>query len=124
MDKMLCIVKYILLLLTLASSFAIGSDVTITEGLYLRYEDGEYTSAFIPCREKNAIWNVEGGPGFDELVSFYNSSEKDNYGQLHVVLIVRYEEIDKIKFPNSHYSVTIEVMEVLKDSSAKSCSNT
>lgn len=108
---------FCLLLIPLTS--AAGDRLEIS-GKYLRYEGGEYESAFIPCG-KNEVWSLNGGAAYDELVQTYRTSTTNKYGELLITLQLTVTTINKSQFPNSHYAATATVDRIVKNDHLKDC---
>lgn len=106
-----------LLLIPLTSA---AGDRLEVSGKYLRYEGGEYESAFIPCAG-NEVWSLNGGVAYSELVQKYRASAANKYGELLVTLQVTVTAIDKRKYPNSHYAATATVDRIVETGNLKDC---
>ena len=106
-------------ILLLVSTTAAASESVEIPGTYLRYEGAEYESALLPCNS-DEVWWLEGGAAFDDLIEIYQSSVKNEYGEILVSLRLSVTRTDRTKYPNSHYDASATVDSVLSTSSNKS----
>jgi hypothetical protein len=107
--------------LLFAALLLASSDSQPLVGKYIRYEEAEYESAFIPCGSEE-VWPIEGGPAFTELVEGYNKAPKNQYGEVMVALYLKLTPIDKNKYPQSHYAGIATVANVVSIGADVTCS--
>jgi hypothetical protein len=110
--------KLLPLILLLAS--ATSEAKTVVSGIYFRIEDAEYESAFIPCGSKE-IWWIEGGTAYGDLLKKYQVSSKEPDAELVVTLLLTVTQVDKRRFPNSHYAASATVDRIVQIGSSKAC---
>ena len=97
-----------------------AKDTIEISGEYLRYEGGEYESAFIPCA-KNEVWSLNGGAAYSELVQKSRASPTNKYGETFFTLQLTVTPIDKQEYPNSHYAATATVESIVENGKLKDC---
>ena len=79
-------------------------------GAFIHYEGAEYESAFIPF-ETEEVWGILGGPNQQQLVARAMATKSR---EIQVSLILDVTPIDKTKYPQSHYSGTAKVVQILE----------
>ena len=110
------IILTVTLLLNMSCAFAAPTEITV-EGMYLRYEGGEYQSALTPCGSFD-IWRVEEkGEAYLDLLKQYKTLTHSKYGEIYIKAKGRLLPIDKGLFPDTHYSSTFTLKELLLYSS-------
>jgi hypothetical protein len=87
-----------------AAALILSACVHATEytGIYLRQPEGtEYESVFMPCGFKE-IWRIERGPAYQQLVTAYENTPHQQYGEVLATLELKVTKTDRTLYPQEH----------------------
>ena len=110
--------KILVVTLVLTSWTVSANQALIVDGTYLRYEGGEFESAFFPCMNSE-VWSIEGGTALDSLVDYYRNSKANGMGEIRALLELVVSPVNESEAPNSHFDAVAEVTAIISISEDK-----
>lgn len=97
---------------------AAAANPQIVDGNYLRYEDTQYESIFLPCFGTE-VWSIAGGAALGALVDYYRNSRASASAEIRTALLLHVSPVDKAAQPGAPIDAEARALAIVSISEAE-----